>query len=729
MSTLQTPPTRADSDLPGMQQKLSARLARLASRVRTQIAFDAIVRGLAVVLGLLTLSLVLDFWLELSLGLRVLYWLATLAAGAHFLYHYGLKPLGKKLGPVELAEAVDVAQQHTGNQQLAPRVATVLQLPELFGDDEAWSAQMITDAVGRSYRSLEQTDFSSVLNSKHMMQCVGVLLAALLVPGVVGGVMDRVGENVIGTWAERWLMFADTPYPRNTQIEVIGLEDGKLVIPAGENFTLRTNLVNKDESEIEEARLVVRPGNGKKRTEALAKFDASDFRLDMTPLTETAQATVTAGDQSLTFDIVPAARPRLTGLKLTHKHPGEPADAKPKIIDFNGAEGEVSLLELNEVELVLTANVPIAEARYVLDENRDKDAPRQPPIKRVSANEFSIAWTHEERQRFRIELISEQASLISQPIPISVGLKQDRKPSVRVRSTGVGPRITPNALIPLAEVKASDDLGLVNLSMQIMRERTGEDAGRKDFDPIVLYQNEQALQREVLDKYDLEVDQFEVRPTDVLRITGIATDNRYVGKQTGESTTLTFRIVTHKELFREIIARQQQARATFRQAIEDSKDVHAALLKAKSGVEASAQDRRFRAIRREVWKVSNELGKSAEEMRLNRLGGTKEDGNQAYESMKLQILDPLRDLHSQDMEQQLGAIAAAGNADGPQLIQLASDQQALIDQMNALLSRMDRWDELLDAINQLTEVIDQQEQLRDKLNELIDEQIDDLFDE
>jgi len=33
---------------------------------------------------------------------------------------------------------------------------------------------------------------------------------------------------------------------------------------------------------------------------------------------------------------------------------------------------------------------------------------------------------------------------------------------------------------------------------------------------------------------------------------------------------------------------------------------------------------------------------------------------------------------------------------------LASDQQALIDQMNALLSRMDRWDELLDAINQLT---------------------------
>ena len=123
------------------------------------------------------------------------------------------------------------------------------------------------------------------------------------------------------------------------------------------------------------------------------------------------------------------------------------------------------------------------------------------------------------------------------------------------------------------------------------------------------------------------------------------------------------------------------------------------------------------------------MGKSAEEMRLNRLGGTKEDGNQAYESMKATILDPMRKLHSESMERQLGAIRSAGNADGPQLVQLASDQQALIDEMNALLARMDRWDELLDAINQLSEVIDQQEQLKDTLDRLIDEQIDDLFDE
>ncbi len=726
MTTFNAPPP--NSDLPAMQQKLTARLARLGSRIRTQIALDAFVRCLAVVLGLLTLSLIVDFWLELSVPVRVIYWLVTLAAGAYLIYHYGLKPLRHRLGPIELAQAVDVAQGYTAGEQLAPRVATVLQLPAMFGNDEVLSGTMIRDAVNRSFHSLEDTDFTASLSGRHMMQCAGVLLASLILPTLVGGIMDRVGENVIGTWASRWLMLADTPYPRNTAIEVFGLDDqGRLVVPAGENFTFRAKITNKDQSDIEEARLVLTPDQGKKRTEPLAKFDASDFRLDMAPLTENASATVRAGDQTRTFEIVPAARPRLTGLKINYSHPSKPGETQT--IDFNGAEGEVSLLELNDIELLLTANVPVAELRYVLDENRPADAQPMPPIARVNANTFSIKWTHKERQRFRIELIGQEASLVSQPIPISIGLKQDRKPTVRVRSTGVGPRITPNALIPLSEIEARDDLGLRELSLQFVRERVGgEESGRKDFDPLVLYQDDKALEQEIRDKREIEVDQFGVLPTDVLRITGIATDDRYVGRQTGESTTLTFRIVTDKELFREIIARQQQARAAFRQSIEDSKDLYTALAQAKTGIEVLAQDRRFRAIRREVWKVGNELGKSAEEMRLNRLGGTKEDGNQAYESMKSLILDPLEKLHSQSMELQLQAILAAGNAEPAKLAEIAQGQQNLINEMIDQLNKMDRWDELLDAINQLTEVIDQQQQIKKKVDELINEQIDDLFD-
>ena len=75
------------------------------------------------------------------------------------------------------------------------------------------------------------------------------------------------------------------------------------------------------------------------------------------------------------------------------------------------------------------------------------------------------------------------------------------------------------------------------------------------------------------------------------------------------------------------------------------------------------------------------------------------------------------------------ALEAAANADAVRLNQLRDNQAQLIRDMELLLSKMNRWDELLDAINQLSEVIDQQEQLKDKVDELIDDQIDDLFDE
>ena len=711
-----------------MQQKLRGRLVALGKRLRMRIALDSAVRSLAVLLGLLALSLVLDFWLELSRPMRVFYWLITLAAAAHFVYHYGIKPLKRRLSPVELAEAVDIAQNNEGSNQLAPRVATVLQLPSMLGDEEALSGTMIQDAVGRSYQSLESTDFNTALSSRHTNQCLGIMLAAVVFFGGTGGIMSLVGENVLGTWTKRWLLLSDASYPRNTSIEVVGLnEDGVLVIPAGENATLFTTITTKDGQPIEEARIKLSPNNGQDWPKGLDKFDAEDFRFEFAPMTAPADATISAGDQSLRFKIEPAARPRLTGLKLTHTHPADPEN--PKTIDFAGAEGEVSLLDLNDVELVLTANVPIAEIRDV-QETAEGD-PERPAIQRVSANVFKINWRHMQRQRFRIELVSEGAGLVSQPIPISIGLKTDRKPSVRLRYTGVGQRITPNAMIPLT-VESRDDYGLVNTKIDVLRLRTGDDAGEETFDPIVLQQADPTEIREFRDKHDLEIDQFGVRPTDVIRLTGIATDNRYSatpgGGQVGESTKVDFRIVTHKELFREIIARQQQARSAFRQAIEDSKDVLAKLREAEDGLSAAGQSRRFRAIQRSVWKVSRELERSAEEMRLNRLGGSKEDGNQAYESMKATILEPLAKLHDQTMSDQRSALEAAANADEVRLEQIRTNQAELINEMNGLLSKMNRWDELLDAINQLTEVIDQQEQLKRKVDELIDEQIDDLFD-
>lgn len=728
MTTLNTPPP--SDDLASMQQRVVSRLTRLGSRIRRQIALDGFTRGVAVLLGLLALSLVLDWWLELSRPVRIVYWLVTLAAAGHFLYQYALRPLARRFGPIELAQAVDHASGESGDRQVAPRVATVLQLPDMLGDDDAISSHMINSAVDRSYKSLERDDFERHLNSRHMLACGAGLLAAVVLPVALAALMQVAANGAFSTWASRWLLLGDAEYQRNTTITVAGLDDqGRLVVPKNESATVRVAVTTR-EGEVREVELVTRPEGGRTRTQAMDRFEEGDYRFEMIGTQVPVQATVRSGDNTTTFPIVPVDRPSGT-IKLYHTHP---ADGVRRELKFDGTDGGLSLLDLNEVELVITANVPIAEARYT--ENIEaKDRPGT--IDRVGddGRTFVIRWAHNKRERFRIELVSEEAGLVSHPIAVSIGLKTDRTPSVRLQSTGVGGRITPNAQLPLT-AEARDDYGLVSLDLQLVRDRPGEEAQDDRFDPVALFtapRDEQGALGELPPtangRHALEIEEYGVRPTDVVRITGVATDDRYTGAQRGESTTLTFRVVTHEELAREIKARQEQARAEFRQAMEACRDIQLVIEEADNGADAASQARRFRALQREVWKVHRAIEATAEEMRLNRLAGTREDGSRAYELIQQDVLRPMSDLHSGLMNDQRTALEDAGNADVERLAALANQQQAVVDEMNRILRAMDQWANMIDLINQITEVIETQRGLLKKLEDLFNSQLDDGLDD
>ncbi|MEM9415225.1 MAG: hypothetical protein AAGA29_07100 [Planctomycetota bacterium] len=734
MTTLNTPPPDATPtrNLASMQQAVMDRLSRLGVRIRRQIALDGFARGLCVLLGLLALSIVLDWWLELSRPIRVVYWLVTLAAAAHFLYHYAIKPLSKKFGPIDLAQAVDNASGAQGNAKVAPRVATVLQLPEMLGDDEATSANMIHSAVSRSYDSLEREDFERHVNTSHMMTCLAAVGAAVLIPVGVALLMQFTANGAFGTWAERWLMLANTDYNRNTEIKVLGLDDdGRLVIPKGETATIRVEVTTQNETEVRDVEVTTRPEGGRKRTEAMDRFEDGDYRYELPGTQVPIRATVSSGDNSAEFDIVPVDRPSGT-IQLFYTHP---ADGVRRELRFDGTDGGLSLLDLNEVELIITANVPIKTARYTDDIEPDRQPGTIEPYG-DDGTQFIIRWTHSKRERFRVELVSEEAGLVSQPLAISVGLKTDRAPRVRIQSTGVGTRITPNALIPLA-ADAKDDIGLTDLNIQIVRNRPGEDTDPDAYDPVSIFsapRNEDGsfineLPTHANGDHGLEIEEYGVRPTDVIRITGVGLDDRYTGAQQGNSTVLTYRIVTHEDLAREIKARQEMARNQFRQAMEACRDIQIELSQAESGAAAASLARRFRAQQREVWNVHNAIAASAEEMRLNRLAGTREEGSRAHELIQQDVLTPMATLHRGLMTQQHTALDRAGGASAEQVEALAQQQQEVVDEMNRILAAMDKWASMIDLINQLNEIINTQRGLRGVLEELFNKQIDDGLDD
>ncbi|MEM9019767.1 MAG: hypothetical protein AAGC44_04320 [Planctomycetota bacterium] len=716
MTTLQSPPPTSH-DLPTMQKHVEDRLSSLRSRVRLRIVLDGAARTLGLLVGLLLLGLILDWWLELSIAARALYWLVTLGLCGLLLYFYTLRPMSSAMGPVELAEAVDLARRAEGDALIAPRVSTVLELPRVMGDEQAVSGSMVFDAVSRSYAYLQDNPFDRQSNTRHLTWCIGGLAAAIVLPGLFALLMN----GTAGVWANRWLALNNTPWPRNTQLAIDGLVDGKVIVPAGENATLKFTVTNQDGTQVDEVRLSLRPEGQDRKTKPVDQYEPGDYRFELPPHLVPIEASLSAGDQDLSFTIVPIARPRVADLELRHTHP---ADGVTNTVSFEGANGGLSLLYLNQVELHITSNVPLSEVRFAQGSNEPAE------LRLLDETHAVASWEQTEDVRFRIELVGKEAGLVSQPVPIAVRVKHDRVPKIGLKATGVRQRITANALVPLT-IDARDDSGIGQITLQMIRERTGS-SGREVFtyDPVMVYGPVEEITLDKLVKeMGLEIEDLDLVPTDLLRVVATATDDCYTGAQTGESAQLSFSVVTHDELFREIRARQELARAQFRQAIEDAKDIKEKLAQAQNGAEAAAQARAFRQAQASVRSVNQVLAASAEEMRLNRLGGSREEGNQAYQAMRQTVLDPMADLHDRIMAEQRDRIEGAPRSSAEQLAELTNQQQGVIDEMNLLLRAMDRWDQLMDVINQLNEVIGVQERIKPKLEELQNQEFDDFFDQ
>src|SRR5689334_22534944 len=134
MTTLSTNPTTAS--LGDRRAAMLARLRGLSGRLATHLMVAGIARGLAVIAALAVASLLIDWWFRLSIPARLIGLAAGLAAIAWSLRVWLVSPLRHGLDAVGLAAMLDHHAGRTGRADaIAPRVASVLQLPEQAASD------------------------------------------------------------------------------------------------------------------------------------------------------------------------------------------------------------------------------------------------------------------------------------------------------------------------------------------------------------------------------------------------------------------------------------------------------------------------------------------------------------------------------------------------------------------------------------------------------------------
>ncbi|QDV50947.1 hypothetical protein [Gimesia fumaroli] len=720
------------NEFEALQNAISGKLETVGSALRRHTLLEATARILLALLGLGCLSLLFDWWLELSLVARGLYLLLGVGVVGYLIYQYVYLPLRVSLTPIEIANLIDQSKQVEPGQAIAPRVASVLQLPIHLAEAKQ-SEPMIKRAVQENYQRLSQFPFQESIDSRHTKYCLLALLAAILIPVCIVVALPDAAR----LWTQRWLLGSNEPWPRNTQLTVVGLQEGQWIIPRGETATLQVQAEDEEET-TESVWLHLQSEDGESETITMNRFQAGDFRYEMPPLQLPLKAYAWGGDAATeSFEIVPIDRPRITDLKIKATHPRL---SEPFVSHFSASEGNVRLLPQSEVTLELTTNVKV---RQIDVDSEDVSLQWES----TDDTHFQTTWTHEKPVSFKLTLHSAEHEINSHPRPVSIGVQPDRSPRLSFRYSGVRQRITPEATIPFSII-ARDDFGVRLVGMTSMLPFSGteskekpeaeskpdEQEGKKTDNKTPTKTEHQqkypvygpadpAVETVIDDEQQVSIAEMKLKPGAVITFQSHAEDNCYTGIQKTSSRQLVFRVVKPEELFREILLRQQQLRSRLRKARDQAEQLRDNLKQATSLEQAAEWMRQHQLVRREVGQVSHALNGSVEEMKLNKLGG-----EETYQLIEQSVLKPLESLHQREMEQQRQSLETLRSESPDPMEQITSRQDQILESLDKILNNMAQWDSFIDVVNQLNAVIKLEQLVKEKTEELKKKQVDSIFD-
>ncbi|WP_201750076.1 hypothetical protein [Tautonia marina] len=744
--------TIATEELPDLeslgqeQQRLRDRLARLRRRLTLQSALESLVEAALILTGVATLLVLLDWQWRIGTSTRLVLLgiigpLVLLAIGWRIWHRWQ----ASRLDDLALAMTVDRFRPGTGQ-----RVADVLQLPGLLGDpSESASPAMVRLAVRRACEALSDSDWHLLWNRRRTASRLAGLVGCVLVPLAFALVAPSAARLSV----DRWLFGSSERWPQQTYLSVVGLGDGnRLIAPRDEPFVIE---VRSDLPEMVEVgdrwhvsgrgeplllrsvpqspqspdRVSIREWtNGRGRRDGvMTAVEPSRFRFEIPASDESSRFDLRGGDDWLgPIAIERVDRPNLASIRLRVREPGTPSNT------FRTIENPRQLLTFlpdTEIELTLTGSEPLADLRL------DAQPGAVPSPDRIDKRSFATRWTLEEATTLELRLTSEPTGLESRPAFLSIALLRDREPRVTLRALGVGSRVTPVATIPLS-LAATDDLGLASVRLQIDRiapaqagEQEAPEADRPDRQtvPIAIPSGDD---RAVLDhqaRHDVDLLAQPPALGTTFVMIAEAEDTSTRGAQRGQSGALRFQVVSHEELFYEILIRQRAERAKFVTALE------AVTSQRESLAETPDRDAYLGALRvivtqtRQLEQIGGRIADTLVEMQLNQIGSVK-----SHRLLQDGVITPIRSLSAgpmtdlRDVLQTLGGGTPREGADADTARAL---HETIVAQMNTILEQMSQWESFVDVVNQVAEVIKMQQSILEATEQVRDSRTEEVFDE
>jgi hypothetical protein len=420
--------------------------------------------------------------------------------------------------------------------------------------------------------------------------------------------------------------------------------------------------------------------------------------------------------------------PSFRQVRFTVVRPSYTAMPQPELYD--GSAGVLSLPAGSRITVEALANKPLSSASIELDGQGAGQLKTRAVAGAVAGTSaagetwfvgaFELPPVNKAEARVLRFALTDAAGHVNRGgAKYLLQIQPDHAPTVEMKKSGVGARITPQAIIPLRLI-VRDEYGIAAAGIRAARSEKADDANTT---AVALPPD---ARREVDLSHELNIEPMKFQPNQTLYVSAYGDDTLPVsfgGPNRGLSGAMSFTVVKPEDLMEDLIRRQKELRLEFIQAMALQESARArtsvaAMIFASGKVDAESRRELASSasaqasVGAEIAKAADTLAGIIEEMKYNRIGTDTE-----REQIRSGVVQPLRD--SQESVRRIRA--ALGATQGVEVVaELKRQAQAveglqkdLLARMDEILQRMTKLESKQEMANKLQLIIQWSQELLD----------------
>ena len=424
-------------------------IRRKLDRLNRSIRFYATLDGIAVWLGTLILLFILDFALdrffEFSLVARAIL-LPILVVTIAYVF-------GKRIF-FRCFASIRRDQLATALEHYVPQLNEALVTAVEWQDNNEVNPELLQHTIDEAVAALRGVNV-------HQFFCTGRLylrfaISLLCATAVTAGCMYH--SETVSLWFSRNILLAQLEYPRRSELFVDGFQDGRVRIGRGDSFTLSIRANTEKPSVPQTVRVRMGTSDVGYRTLNIDQFrietrEGTRWRVFATTfpeMLETVHLQIRGADSTLDnlfIEVVPT--PTLTEMVLNQKFP----DYMQRPERTVALTGRTMIPDGTAITITAKSTKPLQSATAMINQEGI-------PLT-VDANDSITLTLPAMREETTIDFrLTDIDSLTNRhPIRAELGIIKDQPPVITARLEGIGPVITPEAVMPIIG-EITDDNGL-----------------------------------------------------------------------------------------------------------------------------------------------------------------------------------------------------------------------------------------------------------------------------